>query len=93
MHLLLLLSGLILATRGQLAWNPQPDELLPDVRNEGNTLFLLWVQDAVKKGFGGLGDLMFCVTSAEEMSKCVALAGAAARDHLKNEKLFGSDYR
>lgn len=38
-------------------------------------------------------DIMFCVTSEEELAKCEAFAAAAARDHLRNEATFGSYYR
>ena len=38
-------------------------------------------------------ELMFCVLSNEEMAKCQAFAAATARDHLRNEKTFGSYYR
>ena len=47
-------------------------------------------------GYGlsrGLDDIMFCVLSAEELAKCQAFAEAAARDHLKDETIFGSYYR
>ena len=38
-------------------------------------------------------DLMFCVLSEEELTKCEAFADAAARDHRRNEATFGSYYR
>jgi hypothetical protein len=41
----------------------------------------------------GLEDVMFCVLSNEELAKCQALSEAVARDHLRNEKTFGSYYR
>lgn len=41
----------------------------------------------------GPEDIMFCVLSAEELAKCQAFAEAAARDHLKDETIFGSYYR
>ena len=40
----------------------------------------------------GPDDVMFCVLSNEELAKCQAFAEATARDHLRNEKTFGSYY-